>query len=114
MILYAYVPQDKAENDVAERKLGVGLIGVQPGRSWAAIAHVPALRVLPEFEVAAVSTTRAESARAAAEALNVPRWYDNHAGLVADPAVDIVAVTVKVPHHLELVRAAIAAGKHVY
>lgn len=99
---------------MTNRKLGVGVIGVQPGRSWAAIAHIPALRALEEYEVVALSTTRAESARAAAEAFSVARWYDNYAGLIADPAVDVVAVTVKVPHHLELTRAAIAAGKHVY
>ena len=99
---------------MADRRLGVGLIGVTPGRSWGAVAHMPALGALEEFEVVALSTTREESARAAAAAFGVPRFYDNHAELVADPGVDVVAVTVKVPHHLELVRAAIAAGKHVY
>jgi predicted dehydrogenase len=34
--------------------------------------------------------------------------------LVAAPEVDIVTVAVKVPPHLEIVKAAIAAGKHVY
>jgi predicted dehydrogenase len=34
--------------------------------------------------------------------------------LVTRPDVDVVAVTVKVPHHRELVSAAIAAGKAVY
>ena len=34
--------------------------------------------------------------------------------MIASPEVDIVAVTVKVPHHLEIVKAAIAAGKHIY
>jgi predicted dehydrogenase len=33
---------------------------------------------------------------------------------VAQPDVDVVAVTVKVPHHRELVSAALAAGKDVY
>ena len=34
--------------------------------------------------------------------------------LAQDPAVDIVAVTVKVPEHRAIVLAALAAGKHVY
>lgn len=95
-------------------KLGVGIIGVQPGRSWAAVAHIPALQALPDFAITALSTTRIESARAAGQAFGVANCYDNHHDLVSDPAVDIVVVTVKVPHHRELVAAALNAGKHVY
>lgn len=99
---------------MSNKPIGVGIIGVQPGRSWAAIAHIPALQALPGYHIAALSTTRMESARAAGEAYGVANVYDNHAALVADPAVDLVAVTVKVPHHHELVMAALAAGKMVY
>lgn len=99
---------------MTKAKWGVGIIGVQPERSWAAVAHVPALQALPEFEIVALSTTRAASARAAGEALGVANCYDNHHDLVNDPAVDVVVVTVKVPHHRELVSAALQAGKHVY
>lgn len=96
-------------------KIGVGLIGVTPGRSWAANAHVPALRALSDhYEIRALSNTRQESADAAAAALDIPLAFDNHHDLVNAPGVDVVAVTVKVPHHLELVKAAIAAGKHVF
>ena len=93
--------------------IGVGIIGVAPGRSWAAIAHIPALRVLPDFAIVALATTRQESADAAAAELGVPRAYGDYRALVNDPAVDLVVVTVKVPHHLELVTAALEAGKHV-
>src|SRR5439155_19659564 len=40
--------------------------------------------------------------------------FDNHQDLVNRPEVDVVAVTVKVPYHLELVTAALNAGKAVY
>jgi predicted dehydrogenase len=40
--------------------------------------------------------------------------FSNHEDLVSQPDIDLVAVTVKVPHHRELVSAAIAAGKAVY
>jgi predicted dehydrogenase len=53
----------------------------------------------------------AEKARAAA---GLPRAFTNVAEMVSAPEVDIVSVTVKVPHHLEIVRAALNAGKHVY
>jgi predicted dehydrogenase len=98
----------------SKNKIGVGIIGVQPGRSFAAIAHIPALKALPQYEIAAISTTRRESAQAAAKEYGIPRSYDNHRDLVNDPGVDLVAVTVKVPHHLELVTAALQAGKAVY
>jgi predicted dehydrogenase len=44
----------------------------------------------------------------------LPRAFADVAELVAAPEIDIVTVTVKVPHHLEIVKAAIEAGKHVY
>jgi predicted dehydrogenase len=99
---------------MTQSKIGVGIVGVQPGRSWAAVAHIPALKALPDYEIAAISTTRRESAQAAAKEFGIPRAYDNHRELVNDPAVNLVAVTVKVPHHLELVTAALEAGKAVY
>jgi len=98
------------------KQIGVGIIGYEPGRSWAAVAHVPALRGLPEYRVTAVATTRLESAQAAAAeiGLSTDRAFTSAGELAACADVDVIAVTVKVPHHLELVRAAVAAGKHVY
>lgn len=98
------------------KPIGVGIVGYEPGRSWAAVAHVPALRGLPEYRVAAVATTRIESAQAAAAEIGLAedRAYASAAALAACGDVDVIAVTVKVPHHLELVRTAVAAGKHVY
>jgi predicted dehydrogenase len=95
-------------------KIGVGIIGASPHRGWALTAHVPALKSLPGYEIRAVSTTRRESAEAAARAFGAEQWFDNHQELVSSPKVDLVVVTVKVPHHFELVTAAIAAGKSVY
>src|SRR5205085_414026 len=40
--------------------------------------------------------------------------FSDHEQLVTRPDVDVVAVTVKAPHHRELVSAALAAGKAVY
>ncbi|MDM8010963.1 MAG: Gfo/Idh/MocA family oxidoreductase [Parasphingorhabdus sp.] len=101
---------------MAKSTIGVGIIGYEVGRSWGATAHVPALRSLPEFDIAAVATTRQESALAAAKDIGLPenRAFASAAELAACPDVDVVAVTVKVPFHLDLVRTAIAAGKHVY
>src|SRR5690349_17931423 len=90
----------RIEVNTMSRRFKVGIVGLQPGRSWAARAHVPALRALADrFEIAGVANTSKASAEAAAAAMGIPRAYDNVAALVADPEVDIVAVTVKVPHH---------------
>jgi predicted dehydrogenase len=97
-----------------ESKLGVGIIGVNPAWGWAATAHIPALRALPNYEIRAVSATSAEAARAAGEAFGVAAVFTHHDELVAQPDVDVVAVTVKAPHHRELVTAALVAGKAVY
>jgi len=97
------------------QRFRVGIVGLQPGRSWAARAHVPALRALSgSFDIVGVANTNLVSAEKAAAATGLPRAFADVTALVAAPEVDIVAVTVKVPHHLEIVSAAIEAGKHVY
>src|SRR5256885_1598455 len=97
------------------KRIRVGIIGANPDRGWAAQAHIPALRSLAgDFEITALSTSRRESADAASKLFGVPTAFDNHQDLVSNPAVDVVAVTVKVPYHLELATAALEAGKAVY
>src|SRR5438876_787095 len=94
--------------------LGVGIIGVSPVRGWAATAHIPALRVLPSYEIRALGGHNAKSARAAGEVFRVRAVFSDHKQLVRQPDIDVVAVTVKVPHHRETVSAALVAGKAVY
>src|SRR5256714_1751410 len=97
------------------KRIRVGIIGANPDRGWAVQAHIPALKSLrDDFEITALSTTRRGSADAAGKLFGIPAAFDNHQELVNSPTVDVVAVTVKVPHHLELASAALAAGKAVY
>jgi len=97
-----------------ESTLGVGIIGVNPFRGWAATAHIPALRALPNYEIRALSAHSAASARAAGEVFGVRAVFSGHEQLVTQPDIDVAAITVKVPLHRELVSAALAAGKAVY
>src|SRR5438105_12775049 len=99
---------------MSKSTLGVGIIGVSPDRGWAATAHIPALRALPNYEIRALSAHSAESARAAGEVFGVSAVFSDHEQLVTRPDVDVVAVTVRAPLHRELVSAALAAGKAVY
>jgi predicted dehydrogenase len=95
-------------------KIRVGIVGLSPNRGFASIAHIPALRALPEFEVVAVCTTRQESAEATAKHFGIPLAFADPEKLARHPDVDLVSVTVKVPDHYQPVMAAIEAGKRVY
>ncbi len=100
---------------MTDRRFRVGIVGLQEGRSWASLSHVPALRALSDsFEIAGVANTSRASSESAASAHGLPRAFHSVADLVGSPDVDIVTVAVKVTHHLELVKAALEAGKHVY
>src|SRR3989449_9480521 len=97
------------------KRIRVGIIGANPDRGWAAEAHIPALKSLSDdFEITALSTSRRESAEAASRRFGVPLAFDNHQDLVNRADLDVVAITVKVPHHFELATAALTAGKAVY
>src|SRR3989440_9626452 len=112
------MPQTEARETkslaIPKSTLGVGIIGVSPVRGWAATAHIPALRALANYEIRALSAHSAESARAAGDAFGVSAVFSDHEQLVIQPDIDVVAVTVKVPHHRETVSADLAAGKAVY
>src|SRR5881409_940035 len=97
-----------------ESTLGVGIIGVSPVRGWAADAHIPALRALPNYEIRSLTAHSAEAARAAGEVFGIRAVFSDHEQMLTQPDIDVVAVTVKVPHHRELVSAALSAGKAVY
>ena len=92
----------------------VGLIGASPDRGWAASAHIPALLALPQFTLAAVCTTRHQSADAVARKFGIPLALADAHAMIARPDIGLVIVTVKVPAHRALVLAALAAGKHVF
>ena len=61
-------------------RIRVGIVGatVTPGGSgWGANAHVPALQALPNFELKAVCTAHAETARASAEKFGADLAFDD-------------------------------------
>ena len=95
-------------------KIRVGIVGLSPNRGFASIAHIPALHALPEFEIAAVCTTRQESAEATARHFGIKLAFSDPEKLAQHPDIELVTVTVKVPDHYRPVMAAIDAGKHVY
>jgi predicted dehydrogenase len=100
---------------MSNKRIRVGMIGLNPGIHWASTAHMPALAALSaDYEVVGVANTSLASAERAAEVFGLPHAFENAQALVSSPDVDLVVVTVKVPYHHELVMAALNAGKHVY
>lgn len=99
---------------MSDEKYRVGIIGADARASWAGASHVPALQAQPGLVLAAVATRREESARAAAEAFGVGRWFADPYEMIHDDGIDVVTVAVKVPAHRDLVMAALKAGKAVY
>ena len=95
--------------------INVGIIGLKPGESWAGVAHVPALQSMPDdFAITGVANSHLESSEAAAAELDIPHAFANAEALIASPEIDAVTVTITVPQHLGVVKAALEAGKHVY
>lgn len=95
-------------------KIRVGIIGANVNYGWGTRAHIPAIKGLPELELTAVCTTRQETAKETARQYDIPLAFHNYLEMVSHPDVDLVSVCVRVPHHHQLVMAALNAGKHVF
>jgi predicted dehydrogenase len=95
--------------------LRLGIVGADAkGQGWAPLAHFPALRALPEIEIAAICTAHEITARAAAQRYGVARAYHDYHEMFASPDIDAVSVVVRAPNHHQVVMAALQAGKPVY
>jgi len=99
---------------MSHRKIRIGIIGADTKASWAQVSHVPALQGHPRAELVAVATRHKDSARAAAAAFGVEKWFADPVDMMSEEGIDVVTVSVKVPAHRELVLAALTAGKAVY
>lgn len=98
----------------AQSKIGVGFIGANPAYGWGGAVHIPAIRLVPEFSLAAVCNTSMDNASAAAKSFGAPQAFCDPSALAASPEVDLVVVCVRAPNHYPLVKAALEAGKPVY
>jgi len=79
----------------ADGKIRVGIVGASASRGFASIAHIPALRALPQFEIAAVCTTRQETAEAAARQYGAPLAFSDPAELARHPDVDLITLRLR-------------------
>lgn len=96
-------------------KIRVGIVGLQAGRSWAAVAHLPALDQLSDqYEIIGVLNSSLDSSRAAAKALGIPLAFGSIAEMASSDEIDLIVVTVRVPLHYDAVKTILSHGKHVY
>lgn len=93
-------------------QVGIVGLGSAPG-GWAEVAHLPALSALGGYEIRALSASSKESAARSGERHGISQTFGTAAELAACDEVDLVVIAVKVPHHLELVTAALDGGKAV-
>jgi predicted dehydrogenase len=96
-------------NDVADERIGIGIIGCGNVFDWYArgLARFDRLRVV---RCADLDVSRAEDR---AKQFDIPK-AGTVAELLADPAVDIVVNTTSPDAHSQVTQAALRAGKHVY
>lgn len=93
------------------KKLKVGIIGV--GRLGYEHACNIANRV-PGMELAAICDGNLARAKQVAEELGVPSVYTDPKEMCADPEVEAVAIITNTASHVEMIRIAMEAGKHVF
>ncbi len=94
-----------------ETRMKLGIIGAGRVTTY---HHLPALHRLPEIEVAALADVDAARLKQVADRFAIPgRFADPHA-LLADPALQAVAICTPPPTHTGLALAVLEAGKHVF
>ena len=91
-------------------------VSLEPARATAGVCGriCPRSLALPEYDLAAVCTTRQETAEESAKAYGARKSYWDFREMVADPEIDVVDVCVRAPSHYEVAMAALEAGKHVF
>lgn len=94
-----------------KNKIRIGIIGVG---NWGRYGHIPAIQLLPDFEIVAVSSRRLENAKKIAGEFGIPHTFSDAKALIHHPDTDLIVILPPAPYHAALVREAITAGKDVY
>jgi predicted dehydrogenase len=100
------------------KEIGIGVIGM----GWMGLVHSRAYRtIVDRFHESGIRARLVvcaddveDRAREAHERLGFEKWTTNWKEVVAHPEVQVVNVTSPNHMHLEMIRGAVAAGKHVF
>ena len=90
-------------------RIRIGIIGT----GFIGPAHIEALRRLPQVEVLALAEAGDQVAAEKSAALGIDTPYGDYHALIQDERIDSVHVCSPNHLHYEMVKAALAAGKHV-
>ena len=81
---------------MSDKPIRVGSIGLNPGIHWAATAHMPALKALPDdYVVVGVANTSLASTKQAADAFGLPHAFESAQARVNSPEIDLVVDTIE-------------------
>lgn len=94
-----------------KKVIKVGVIGA--GRIGKIHAETLATRV-PGAVVEAIADVNVAAAQELAEKLHIPHVYSDYKKIMADPAIDAVAICSSTNTHADLMIEAAAAGKHIF
>lgn len=103
-------PLDYRPSFPSSARLGIGILGCG---AIAQTAHLPAYQRYGLDVVGVWSRSAATTAGIRDRCPMVGRVYATADELLADPLVDVVDIATRAEHRLELIAAAVAAGKHV-
>lgn len=86
--------------------IGVGRLGYEHTRNIA--------NSVPGMELSAICDMNLDHAKAVANELNVSHVYSDPAAMCANPEIDAVAIFTNTSSHVDMIRIAMEAGKHVF
>jgi predicted dehydrogenase len=92
-------------------KIRVGLLGIG---NWAIRGHIPVLKLLPQYDLVAIQSSRKDHVDAIAKRFGIARSTTSITEVAEHPEIDLVAVLTAAPQHADAVQAVLAAGKDVY
>jgi predicted dehydrogenase/threonine dehydrogenase-like Zn-dependent dehydrogenase len=97
----------------AQFKAGVIRLAVVGAGDFAIAMHLPILRVLPQFHLAAIVNRTGHKAAAAAKRFGADAALTDFDAALADASIDAVLLCTRHDQHAAQVLAALKAGKHV-
>lgn len=95
-----------------DETIGVGIVGLSATGNWGSLAHWPALKAIPRLQLRGLTARSPQSTAAAATLYGVP-GYDSVAEMTTREDIDLIAITVRVPEHRELLGPVLESGKAV-
>ena len=108
-------PFSVSTNTAADRRIGVGIIGLSADGGWGALAHHPSLRRLDDlFALRGLTASSMAKAEKAARKYDVPFYSDSAAELAARNDIDLLVVAVNLPQHQKLIEQIAPSGKAIY